>query len=466
MSMNVVLVPQRQTQKGVALSWAAMEGVGHHLVFIANRKHSPEELEAADALGGTEDCQVFKLGSEVVSVVDDVSTAGEACYYGVAMVFTDGAVRSARFRALPDGATAESLPLSSRSKGARSAAAARPAPRPASIAAAPGRPASISAAPARPASLAAAPAAPADEDPLEARKRAQREARARLEAERSGAVTEPPPREVAAREAPVTREVPAPVREVPPSVREGPPAGEAPAAAAEEDALEARRRAQREVRARLEGDRGSAAQAAAAAAPRAAAPAPSAEPPPPPSSVPLEETFAARMSGGTQTWDGLRIYWERAAGPLAAYEVLVSDHQLFGDELADALAGRADFTTAVAVAPSVTAVIDNITPREARGWYLVLTRARDGRRAPHPFQVGDAAQSGRAVAPFVNPNRLGELRAEVEELLGQARENLARWRSEQDRGAQREAKRLLSDAQLIFPGHPGAKALEAELGQE
>jgi hypothetical protein len=170
------------------------------------------------------------------------------------------------------------------------------------------------------------------------------------------------------------------------------------------------------------------------------------------------------MSGGTQTWDGLRIYWERAGGPVAAYEIIVSDHQIFGDELPDALAGKADFTTAVAVAPSVTAVIDNITPREARGWYMVLARAKDGSRAPHPFKVGDAAESGKPVAPFVNPNRTGELRAEVEDLLGQARENWDRWKSEQDRGSQREAKRLVGDALLIFPNYPGAKALADEIG--
>ena len=118
----------------------------------------------------------------------------------------------------------------------------------------------------------------------------------------------------------------------------------------------------------------------------------------------------------------------------------------------------------MAVAPSVTAVIDNITPREARGWYLVLARAKDGSRAPHPFKVGDAAESGKPVAPFVNPNRTGELRAEVEDLLGQARENWDRWKSEQDRGSQREAKRLVGDALLIFPNYPGAKALADEIG--
>ena len=394
MPMNVVLLPQRQSSKGMSLTWAVMEGVDHHLIFVGSRKLSPEELEAAEALGGTDDCVVVKVGSEVSAVVDDFSPQGEARYYGVAMVFSDGAIRSARFRAVPDAGTSESLNLSARLKGG---GGARPAARPAAAAVPAARPAAApSAAPApRPAS--AAPAATAaEEDPLEARKRAQRDARARMEAERAGGA--------------------------PPALG----GGDAPAPAARDVAA-------------------------------------SSEPVKQPNEFPLEESFDARMSGGTQTWDGLRIYWERAGG-VAAYEVIVSDHQIFGDELADALAGKADFTSAVAVAPSITAVIDNITPRESRGWYVVLARARDGQRTPHPFKVGDAAESGRPVAGFVNPNRTGEVRAEVEDLLGQARENWDRWRSDQDRGAQREARRLVGDAVLIFPGYPAAKALLDEMG--
>ena len=68
------------------------------------------------------------------------------------------------------------------------------------------------------------------------------------------------------------------------------------------------------------------------------------------------------------------------------------------------------------------------------------------------------------MAGFVNPNRTGEVRAEVEDLLGQARENWDRWKSDQDRGAQREAKRLVGDAMLIFPNYPAAKALLDEMG--
>src|SRR5205814_703829 len=89
------------------------------------------------------------------------------------------------------------------------------------------------------------------------------------------------------------------------------------------------------------------------------------------------EPVDIRMQGATQTWDGLRIYWEREPRA-AAYEVIASDHQIFGEELADALAGKADFTTATAVAPSVTCVLANVTPRESRGWYAVLGQTERG----------------------------------------------------------------------------------------
>jgi len=226
--------------------------------------------------------------------------------------------------------------------------------------------------------------------------------------------------------------------------------------------MEARKRAQREARARAAAESPPAeAQPRAAGAPP---PAPaSTEPPPQPSTIPLEEDLDVRMSGAGQTWDGLRIHWERDPRA-AAYEVIASDHQIFGEELKDALAGRADFTTAVAVAPSVTAVIDNVTAREARGWYAVLARYRDGKRKPHPFQVGDAAASGKAVAPFLNANRTSEVRAEADGMVEEAREQWRRWKSEQDGGARREAKRLVQDALLVFPGLPSAKALADEMG--
>jgi hypothetical protein len=392
MPLNLVLVAQRQSPDGMALTWSPLEGVASYQIFVAKKRLSPEELEAAQLLGGTEDCTVAKVGAEVSSVVDDITPQGEARHYGVAMVYDDGTVKAARFKAVPDGGQGDSFHLSMvharmttgsyRIKPAAEPAKAAPAPR---VAAAPAR------APAPAAPPAAAPASA--EDPLEARKRAQREARAK--AGGGDAVTEPPAR-------------------------------------------------------------------APAAAPTARSESASNEPPPSPASVPLQEPVDLRMQGGTQTWDGLRIYWEREPRA-AAYEIIASDHQIFGEELADALAGKADFTTATAVAPSVSCVIDNTTPRDSRGWYAVLARYRDGRRAPHPFKVGDAATSGKASAPFLNPNRTGELRAEVEALLADAREQWERWKKEQDGGARREAKRMAGDALLMWPDHPAAKALLAEM---
>ena len=63
--------------------------------------------------------------------------------------------------------------------------------------------------------------------------------------------------------------------------------------------------------------------------------------------MPLEGPIELDMKGATQTWDGLRLYWERDPRA-AAYEVVASDHQIFAEEVADAFAGRADFTSVTA----------------------------------------------------------------------------------------------------------------------
>src|SRR5438874_9575489 len=112
MALNIVLVSQRQTAGGIALQWTPLEGVASHVVFVANKRMSPEELEAAQLLGGTEECTVIKVGGEVTSVVDDVTPAGEARYYGVAMTFDDGSVKAARFKAVPDGGQPDSFHIS------------------------------------------------------------------------------------------------------------------------------------------------------------------------------------------------------------------------------------------------------------------------------------------------------------------------------------------------------------------
>jgi hypothetical protein len=420
MALNLVLVPQRQSSKGMALAWGEVEGVQAYEVFVAHKRLSPEELEAAESMGGTDDCLFAKVGPEVKSIVDDVTPTGEPRFYAVAILFADGTLKPARFRALPDGGTPASLALSSAQGAVRPAAPARRATPP--PAATPSPP------------PAASPAPAAAEDPLEARKRAQREARAHVTGE---SLTEPPgPAEVFGRGQPF-------IRSAPGSGSPRPAAQPPPPVAAQARPVPALARPPLE--------------------PPRASPQPAAEPPAPPSSIPLEDDLEVRMSGADQTWDGLRICWERDPRA-AAYEIIVSDHQIFGEELKDALAGRADFTTAAAVPVSVSAVIDNVTPRDARGWYAVLVRSRDGKRSAHPFQVGDAATTGKAVAPFLNPNRTGEVRAEAEEMVEEAREKWQRWKSEQDGGARAEAKRLVHDALLVFPGLPPAKALAAEMG--
>ena len=83
MALNVVLVTQRQSPDGMALSWSALPGVSAYQVFVANKRLSPEELEAAALLNGTEECFVAKVGAEVSSVVDDITPQGEARHYGV-----------------------------------------------------------------------------------------------------------------------------------------------------------------------------------------------------------------------------------------------------------------------------------------------------------------------------------------------------------------------------------------------
>jgi hypothetical protein len=346
MGLNIVLVPQRQSANGIALSWTAAEGVTAYQVFVSQKRMTSDELEATALLGGTDECVVAKVGPEVLSVLDDVSPQGEARHYGVATIFADGTVKAARFKAVPDGGTAESFHLSAlKARNLTGTYRVKPA--------------------------VAAP-----------------------------------------------KTIPA-------------PAGVEPVKFATVE-------------------------------PRAARASEAAGGPPPPSAVPLNGPLDLRMQGATQTWDGLRIFWDRDPQAVA-YELIASDHQIFGDELPAVLAGRADFTTATAVAPSVSCVLDNTTPREARGWYAVIARYRDGTRAPHPFQVGDAAASGMASGPFLNPNRTGELSAEVEGLLADAREQWERWKSEEDGGARREAKRMAADALLIWPGHPAAKKLQAEM---
>src|SRR3954471_12782505 len=172
MPLNVVLVPQRQSPNGMALTWTALEGVSAYQVFVANRRLTPDELESAASQNGTNDCFVAKVGSEVASVVDDITPQGEARHYGVAMIFDDGSIKAARFRAVPDGGSADSFHLSA-VKMRQTTGSYRSRPPPETAGSTSARPIAAPPASRAGAAPAARPAAPAAEDPLEARKRAQ-----------------------------------------------------------------------------------------------------------------------------------------------------------------------------------------------------------------------------------------------------------------------------------------------------
>src|SRR5205823_13016293 len=94
------------------LSRPPLDGLPAYQIFVARKRMSPEELEAAALLGGTDDCFFARVGAEVTSVVDDLTPQGEARHYGVAVVFDDGSGKAARFRAVPDGGAADSFHLS------------------------------------------------------------------------------------------------------------------------------------------------------------------------------------------------------------------------------------------------------------------------------------------------------------------------------------------------------------------
>jgi hypothetical protein len=475
MALNVVLVTQRQSSKGIYLSWNAMEGVASYLVFVAQRKMSPEELEAAVLLGGTDDCTVLKLGPDATGIVDDCSPEGEPRYYGVSMNFADGAPKGARFKATADGAPPGAVSLSS--KGAKKQA---PSPKPAAAAPAPAAaPAAASSmAPAAPRPASIAPAAPPAARPAVAAAPAAAPSPAAAMANSSGGYRVTPPAAEApapaARPASVAAPAPASVMantggyKVPVPAEAAAPAPKPVSVAPPAPRPEPKPEVKPEVKPPPPAPKPAAAPAADldslsnTAFYRVAIAENPVEVVQPPREIPLEDTLEYRMKGGTQTWDGLRLYWERDFDA-SAYEIVIADHQLFDRELNEALAGRDDFTSCTATGPSTMCVIDNITQRDSRGWYLILARDRKGNRKVHPFQVGDSQESGKPVAVFANPNRTGELRGEVEGMLEEAREQVERWKAEGDGGAKREAKRIAADALLIYPNHPGAKALQTEL---
>lgn len=176
------------------------------------------------------------------------------------------------------------------------------------------------------------------------------------------------------------------------------------------------------------------------------------------------ERFGLRMVGASQTWDGLRVQWESEGHDADAFEVVIADHALAPDEVGELLTGDAVPGAAVrAVSATTRVVIDNLTPREARGYYAVIARTDAGDRVP----VGCVAQGWDecrlAQAPFYAPDAVDEVRDLANGQVREARVQLMLWHEEQDAGAWREALRLVDDALVIYPGFRPALDFKREV---
>lgn len=219
------------------------------------------------------------------------------------------------------------------------------------------------------------------------------------------------------------------------------------------DAMERRRAAQKRAQQAIE-DNGSAAESPKPTLQSAKRPS---------SDFPIGQ-FGLRMHGASQTWDGVRVQWEDEGKDVDAFEVVVSDHPLAPDEVGELLSGQPPAGTHVKVFPaSVRCVMDNVTPREARGYYAVIARSRAGDRAP----VGCVAQGWDecriARAPFYEPDDIEEVRSLANGQVREARIQFMLWNEEQDVGAWREALRLVGDALVILPDFQAALELKTEV---
>jgi hypothetical protein len=516
-------VPCPQHASCVLVSWTSAPGAVAYEVYITAKRLSAPEVDALGAGQRVEGVQTFRVGPELTAAVDDITPEGERRFYAAAVVQPDGSIHPGRFRAGPSHGDipATSFQMSTPPAPPRAAAApARPstgttgsmrvpaAAAPAAARAAEGAPVpddpmaarraqqeaararaaghavdtapetprsraaaspadtgsegAVPAAAAAPVSVRAAEGAPVSDDPMAARRAQQEAARARARgesvptlphADASETHSSAPAVRSAHAEAPPAAAAPSPVSS---SAAEGAPVPDDPMAA---------RRAQQEAaRARARGE-------AVPSPEQGAAPAADSEPSAPAGEVEPPGNFSARpmdlkFTGHTQTWDGTRIAWEREKENVAAYEILVSDHPLLAEEVQELMSGESIVNSAaVAVNRLTTCIIDNLTPREGRGYYAVLARARDGTRRPIACTVGDAEATSRHDAPFLLPHRTGEVRAMAEEMVGGAEEALERFKSGADEGARRDAERLARDALLVFPGHEGAQKVLREVGK-
>jgi hypothetical protein len=493
MALSFVPCPQHSTC--VLVSWTAAPGALAYEVYITAKRLTTQEMDALAAGQKLDGVTTFRVGPELTAAVDDITPEGERRFYSAGVVEADGSIKPARFRAGPSHGDIPRATFNMSQPPAPPAArpAAAAAPRPSTGTTGSMRvPAASSAAPAPAPAAAATPAAAAD--PMAARRAAQEAARARATghapADTNPAAAPVHAAPVAATPAPQAAPAPAaPHTDDPMAARraqqeaararaaahaaaehaapapaaESAPAPEpAPAAPHTDDPMAARRAAQEAARARM---RGEPVPGAAEAAPAEAHEAEVAGEPEPPGSF-SARPMDLKFTGHTQTWDGTRIVWEREKENVAAYEVLVSDHPMIPEEVQELMSGESVINSGVvAVNRLTTCIIDNLTPREGRGYYAVLARARDGTRRQIACTVGDAEATSRREAPFLLPHRTGEVRALAEEQFGGAEEAAARWKSDGDDGARRDAERLARDALLIFPGHEGAKKLLQELSR-
>lgn len=357
MSVTLHLTACRQNaERKTVVMWSGGDASARGFQLVLASKRLPAEDVARALAEGHPDVRLVDVPASAGAVADDLTPAGQPCYYGVVAIGSDGSRKASRFRAAPMTEWPEgTVRLSELAPAGTSSPTFEEPPR--------GRPGKVDA-----------------DEKLAARKRAQAKAL----------------------EAAMGRE--------------------------EASAEPARRPALR-----------------------------------PPSDYPVDR-FGLPMIGATQTWDGVRVLWEAERFEAEAYEVFIADRRLEADEAAALLRGEEISGAWVrAFPPEARVVIDNLTPRESRGWYAVVARAEGGLREVLGCTAQGSDECRVVEAPFFDPDRLEEVREMAEQQVREARAQLHWWQAEQDAGAWREALRLCGDALAILPGHPAAAALRNEI---
>lgn len=482
MAVPIALQACRQgTTQATVIHWGADAGPRGVVLVVARRRLLPEEI--VRALGGAPgDAEVVPVPAGTPAVVDDVTGAGEACYYGVFSA-SGSTPAPVRFRA---GAMSEMPQGTARLSAARERARAgvraptRPPDGAAVAATSPGAvpaPAGVRAGSVVTGAVRAVPASTTS---------------AGLRVPATGPAREAVPRPAAAdvvtgatrAHTGVVPAGPGPGAVATGSLRAG---ATTPGTPLQAVAAEARRQAQlraqqaaaavpvstedpREARrqAQIRAEQG--ARAVESPPPEVGAPASRAAVSrgasaavDPSSAFPIDR-FGLPMIGANQSWDGLRIQWEDEGKGAAAWEVFVADHPLHAEEVGELLRGeRVPGAFVRAFAAGVRAVIDNRTDRDSRMYCGVVARRADGER----FPVGCTALSSDRCqvldAPLLDPERVEAVRELARAQVREARAQLHWWKAEQDVGAWREALRVVGDALAIAPGFTPALELKAEI---